>query len=129
MRALLDTHVWLWYLLADERLSQEHRRCIEDPETELWLSPISVWETHLLIERERISVTEASARWVAHALGALPVKQASLTFAIAQRSRLIRIEHEDPADRLVAATAAEMKLTLLTTDKRLLRCPDITCFS
>lgn len=129
MKALLDTHVWLWYLLADKRLSKAHLRFIEGQENELWLSPISVWEAHLLIERDRIPIAEAPSRWISRALAALPVKQAPLTFAIAQRSRLMRLEHEDPADRFLAATAAEMKLLLLTHDKRLLGCPDVTCAS
>ena len=43
MKVLLDTHIWLWYLLGDERLPAEHRRTIEDRQVELWLSAISLW--------------------------------------------------------------------------------------
>ena len=127
MKALLDTHVWLWYLLADKRLSKAQLKLIEGQGNELWLSAISVWEAHLLIERGRLPIAEAPSRWISRAMEILPVKQAPLTCANAHRSRLIRLEHEDPADRFLAATAAEMKMTLLTQDSRLLRCPDLTC--
>jgi PIN domain nuclease of toxin-antitoxin system len=126
MRALLDTHIWLWYLIGDERLTESHRSMIEAPENEIWLSPVSLWEAHLLLERGRIPVAEPPARWLKRALQVLRLKQAPLTFPIALQSRSIRLEHADPADRFLAATAIELKLTLLTADVRLLRCPDLT---
>jgi PIN domain nuclease of toxin-antitoxin system len=48
MKLLLDTHIWLWYLLGDSRLSLQLQTAIADPNTELWLSPISIWETLIL---------------------------------------------------------------------------------
>lgn len=124
-RALLDTHVWLWYLVGDPRLSSAQREWIEDVRTELWLSPISVWEAHLLVERGRIAVADSPGHWVRRALQELPVIEAPLTFSIALRSRSISLDHSDPADRFIAATALEMKLTLLTSDERLLRNPSL----
>jgi len=38
MKLLLDTHIWLWYLLGDERLSLQLQTAIADPNTELWRS-------------------------------------------------------------------------------------------
>ncbi len=127
MKVLLDTHVWLWYSLADDRLSQTHRNIIEDENTELFLSPISIWETHLLIEKNRLPVNEAPGVWIQKALRALPVREAGISFAIALRSRSLTVEHQDPADRFIAATAIEMKASLLTADARLLACGAIRC--
>ena len=127
MKVLLDTHVWLWYSLADDRLSQTHRNIIEDENTELFLSPISIWETHLLIEKNRLPVNEAPGVWIQKALRALPVREAGISFAIALRSRSLTVEHQHPADRFIAATAIEMKASLLTADARLLACAEIRC--
>src|SRR5262245_15865275 len=44
LKLLLDTHIWLWSQLAPERLSKKVARALEAPTSELWLSPISVWE-------------------------------------------------------------------------------------
>ncbi len=44
MRLLLDTHVWLWMLSGEERLSTESRTILADPENELFLSAAAVWE-------------------------------------------------------------------------------------
>lgn len=129
MNVLMDTHVWLWYLLGDKRLSSEHKKRIEDENVTLWLSPVSVWEAHLLIERRRITATEPAARWIRNALRALPVREAPLTYAVAIRSRTIALEHEDPADRFIVATAPELKAALLTADERLLRSGQVECIS
>lgn len=51
MKLLLDTHIWLWSLLEPERLGPEVRRAFEGSGNELWLSPISIWETLMLVER------------------------------------------------------------------------------
>jgi len=42
VRLLLDTHIWVWSQLEPDRLSPQVRTALEDPEAELWLSPISV---------------------------------------------------------------------------------------
>ncbi len=54
-------------------------------------------------------------------LTAGPFREASLTHAVAQQSRRLSLEHSDPADRFVAATAVVYDLTLVTADARLLR--------
>lgn len=51
MKTLLDTHIWLWYLLGDQRFPMHLQTVITDPKTELWLSPISIWETFAGIQR------------------------------------------------------------------------------
>jgi PIN domain nuclease of toxin-antitoxin system len=127
VKALLDTHVWLWCLLGDQRLKKTHLALIEDQSTELFLSPISIWEAHLLIERQRLAVNTSPERWLHVALRSLPVREAKFNFAVAMRSRRIRLPHGDPADRFIAATAAEMKIPLMTFDTNLLECPDIEC--
>lgn len=124
---MLDTHVWLWYLRGSDRLSDVHRAIIEDEKTELWLSPISVWEVHLLIEKGRMKVAETPAVWIRNALHSLRVREAPITFAVARRSRSVSLRQDDPADRFIAATALELKLTLLTEDERLLECRELNC--
>jgi len=57
------------------------------------------------------------------------VRGAALTFPIAIRSRSTALEHEDPVDRFIAATALELKAALLTADERLLRSGQVECIS
>lgn len=127
MKLLLDTHIWIWYLLGDARLSRTHRTLMEDDDNELLLSSISVWEAHMLIEKKRLVVSTGPAAWIRQALRSVQVRETGITFAIAVRSRALAVEHQDPADRFIAATAIEMKLPLLTADQHLLDFPEIRC--
>jgi PIN domain nuclease of toxin-antitoxin system len=54
MKLLLDTHIWICYLLGNPRLSETLQKAIADETNELWPSPISIWETLLLAEKGRI---------------------------------------------------------------------------
>ncbi len=121
MKLLLDTHIWIWSLIEPVRLSQDVRAALESDDNELWLSPISTWEALLLVERGRISIPGDPQALVSDMLKAGPFREASLTHAVAQESRRLSLEHSDPADRFVAATAVVYDLTLVTADARLLR--------
>lgn len=119
VKLLLDTHIWLWALLEPGRLSPDVAHALEDSSNELWLSPISVWEALLLAERGRIEVDRDPRRWADALLDALPLRDASLSREAALASRTVPLDHQDPADRFIAATALVNKLVLVTGDQRL----------
>lgn len=116
---LLDTHIWLWSLIEPERLSPEVREAIDAAGSDCWLSPISVWETLLLVQRGRIRGPESAGLWVEALLRASPVREAPLTTQVALYSAQIELPHRDPADRFIAASAAVHDLTLVTADGQL----------
>jgi PIN domain nuclease of toxin-antitoxin system len=120
LRLLLDTHIWLWSLLAPPNLGPRARAEIEDPGNELWLSPISVWETLILVDKRRIALSGDPGVWIRNALRATPCREAPLNHEVALRSRSVELPHGDPADRFLAATALVYELTLITADHRLL---------
>jgi PIN domain nuclease of toxin-antitoxin system len=128
VRLLLDTHVWLWALMEPARLSRRASTLIQDDDNELWLSPVSAWEAHLLAERGQIVVDAPPGEWIERQLIQFPLRDALLTRSIAVASRRVRLPHEDPADRFIVATALVQGLQLLTADTRLLgaaACPVI----
>jgi PIN domain nuclease of toxin-antitoxin system len=120
---LLDTHIWLWSHAEPDRLSKRVAGALTDDLNQLWLSPISIWEFLLLTERGRVRVRGGTppAGWVEAALSRAPMHDAPLTREVAVRSRSVHLDHEDPADRFLAATADVYELTLVTADDRLLR--------
>ena len=125
MNLLLDTHIWLWSLLEPDRLSRRARGLLTNPANALALSPVSVWEALVLAEKERVRLHPDPWSWIRTALSVRPMQEVPVTFDIAFGSRSIRLGHDDPADRFIAATAMVHGLTLVTTDRSLLQCPDI----
>jgi PIN domain nuclease of toxin-antitoxin system len=129
MKILLDTHIWLWYCLGNSRLSSSMRSTIEDPDNELWLSPISIWEALLLAEKGRIVLPPEPRSWVRSVLQQLELREASLNYEIALLSRQIACPHQDPADRFLAATATYYNLQLATMDQNLIDTPSLQTIS
>jgi len=120
VRLLLDTHIWLWSLLEPGRLSRRVRRELADPASELWLSPISVWELSMLLRRGRVRLEHGFHEWVETALDRAPLREAPVTNDVAMATHDIDLPHRDPADRFLAATATVFDLTLVTGDERLI---------
>ena len=125
---LLDTHIWIWYVGGSERLPPTLRGALDAAVGALWLSPISVWEIGMLHARGRIELQGGTRAWVEQAWLRFPLSEASLTREVAMRSHEVVLEHRDPADRLLAATALVHDLALVTVDERLTTVPGLrTC--
>jgi hypothetical protein len=83
VRLLLDTHIWVWSLLDPAKLSRRVRAELESPDNELWLSPISVWELLVLIDKGRVEVDKDSVQWVAEVSRTAALREAALTHEVA----------------------------------------------
>jgi PIN domain nuclease of toxin-antitoxin system len=118
LRLLLDTHIWLWSLQDPKRLGRRLLRELHNPGNELWLSPISTWEALALHEKGRVRLHGDLDEWVAEATA--PFLEAPLTHEIAAAARRLSLAQRDPADRILAATALVLDLTLVTADASLL---------
>lgn len=120
MKLLLDTHIWLWSFLEPERLGERVAQELEREGNELWLSPISLWETLILAEKGRIELEPSPESWIRDALATVSFHEAPLNREVAIQSRSLQVPNRDPADRFLAATAHVYELTLVTDDADLL---------
>jgi PIN domain nuclease of toxin-antitoxin system len=117
LNLLLDTHIWIWSKGDPARLSKRVEKELSDPANELWLSAVSVWEALTLMQKGRIRM-ESPFEWVERA--AEQMREAPLTREIVSLGLAMPLPHADPADRFLAATAKVLKLTLVTSDQKLL---------
>jgi PIN domain nuclease of toxin-antitoxin system len=122
LNILLDTHIWLWSFLERQRIKKGLTAALEDPDNQLFLSPVSVWEAMVLFQKGNIQIASDPGIWIRQALAKGFVAEAALTSEIALHSRLIDLPHQDPADRFIAATAMVHGFALATSDKHLLNC-------
>jgi PIN domain nuclease of toxin-antitoxin system len=117
LRLLLDTHIWLWSLSDPNRIGRGVLTRLRDRENELWLSPISTYEALTLHQKRRFEIDGDLEDWLARATAG--IREAPVTHEIAFVARQLPM-HQDPADRILAATAEVLDLTLVTADERLL---------
>lgn len=116
---LLDTHAWLWWVAARERLSARAREAIAGAGS-VGVSPLSCWEVGMLAQRGRIALARPAADWMRQAL-ALPgtrVVEPGPQAAIAA-AELPEEFPRDPVDRLLYASAVAAGAPLVTKDRRL----------
>ncbi len=104
---VLDTHVWVWWVHGDERLTPAQREAITANETDLiGVSAISCWEVAKLVEYERLQLPGPIEEWFDQALSYPGIQLLALTPEIAiESTRLPGEFHRDPADQIIVATA------------------------
>jgi PIN domain nuclease of toxin-antitoxin system len=119
VKLLLDTHIWIWSLLEPARLTPRIAKALNNPANEKWLSPISIWECMVLVEKGRIKLNVGVEDWTARALAEFPLIEAPLSAEVVLAMSKIHLPHRDPADAFLAATAKVFQLTLVTVDARL----------
>lgn len=126
MNLLLDTHIWIWNHLAPEKISSEVNRVLGASENELWLSPVSVWELILLVEKKRIEIEKDLHNWVQQSKQELALQEAPFSWEVADELRFTMLRQRDPADRFLVATARVYDLTLVTADEHLINVPGLS---
>jgi PIN domain nuclease of toxin-antitoxin system len=121
VRALLDTHTFLWSNTDDSRLSNAVRQIIEDGANDIVFSAVSALEIAIKYVTGRLPIPEPPAQWVTRRLALqrltlLPV-EISHGLHVANLPR----HHGDPFDRLLVAQAQIEGLVILTSDPAIAR--------
>ena len=120
---LPDTHTLIWFLNSNPRLGRESNLLIRRA-TNFGIaafSAISIWEVALLLSKNRLTLGVTAMQWRQNLLAADFV-EIPVDGAIAARSVALRDFHDDPADRIIVATAQEGH-QLITDDRRILDWP------
>ncbi len=119
---LLDTHVWIWWMLGDPGLDRAEREALDalPQDTRPVISDISLWEFAMLVDIGRVKIDRTIEDWLKIAASPATVKVQPITPGIvAEMNRLPAGFHRDPADRLIVATALSLKLPLATKDRKI----------
>jgi len=122
---LLDTHIALWLDSGDDHLRSSTRAlidgCWQNGGT-IFLSAATAWEIALLVDIGRIDLDLPIEAWVERFLERRGIEAVPLGNVPASRAyQFHRLEHRDPADRLLIVTAIELACPLVTYDARIVR--------
>ena len=123
----LDTHAWIWWTIAPDRLSDAQRETISGNEDDtIGVSAISCWEIAKLCEYGRLELPVELSEWFRVALAYPGVALLELTPEIAVEStRLPGNFHRDPADQIIVATARVHRCPLVTSDGKITNYPHV----
>ena len=122
MKALLDTHVLIWWLDDRQRLSRSQQEAVAaaSGDSPLLVSDVSLWEVAMLHSRGRIRLKIPLREWLEAAVAPPLVRRYGISPAVAaELAALPDSFHRDPADRILVATARVLGATLLTQDRRI----------
>lgn len=121
---LLDTHIALWLDQAHKLLRSSTIARIESCRRDggvVFFSAVSVWEIAMLLNADRLQFTIPIDDWVDRFIGDSGVEMVLLDHRTASRAyNLHHLEHCDPADRFLIATAIGLDCPLVTYDSRIL---------
>ena len=116
MQLLLDTHIFLWYVTGDTRLSAATCDAINDPNNDVFLSVGSFWEIVIKYELGKLPLPQAPDRFIpaqrkTHGIQSLPFDENDARFLVG-----LPFHHRDPFDRMLVSQAMARVLTIATVD-------------
>lgn len=117
MKALLDTHAFLWWINNSPSLSQTAREFIQSDEHEIFLSAATVWELAIKAGKGRIILPEALESIVSNALAYYHFSVLPIQFDHACRVMALPNHHNDPFDRILIAQCQCEDMVLLSADQ------------
>lgn len=116
MRILIDTHILIWHLEDDKRLTAQHGNIIEDSNNRVFVSVASLWEIAIKTSRGKLSLS----RPIEDIFSEIERSTSSILLIKANHalhvSKLI-FHHNDPFDRMIIAQALVEGLPVMSTDK------------
>jgi len=116
MMLLLDTHVILWFLANDPKLSGAARLAILDPGNTRWVSPVSLVEIALKNRIGKLPLPDPFGVMFPSSLLAADIHLLPIEPEHIEPLTTLPLHHRDPFDRLIGATALVEGLTLVSAD-------------
>jgi len=123
MRALLDTHAFLWWISDDARLSDRCRAIISSGVNEILFSAVSAWEIAVKVGIGRLAVPGDLENYTMEQVSRNRFEVLPISISHALRVSRLPNHHKDPFDRMLVAQAQVEKVTILTSDAQIARYP------
>ena len=113
MRLLLDTNALIWTLRNDPTMDAQAREAIDDPDNEVFVSVVSVWEISIKRFQGKLDVPVNFVERIRNA-NYTPLLA---NFDHADLAGRLPLHHRDPFDRMLVAQAQIEDLVMVTRDR------------
>ena len=117
MKALLDPHVFLWWVMDDERLTPYIRDLIADEGHDLFLSSASCWEIAIKTKMGRLKLPENPEKFIPDQMIANNISGLPIQVVHALHVYNLPYHPRDPFDRMLVAQASIEKIPIITNDR------------
>ena len=121
MKVLIDTHVLLWGLQGEEKLSRRVKTLL--PAADVWISVASVWEIITKVQGGKLTIPTPVGDYLSTKLKANGVLVLQITLDHVKRLEGLPLHHRDPFDRILIAQSLEENLPIVTSDPWFARYP------
>ena len=115
MKALLDTHTFLWAITNDSKMSRRAQQVFTGP-NDLWLSAASVWEIILKAQRSRLPLPTPVGPYILKKLSENNIEILPIGLDHVLLLESLPLHHSDPFDRIMIAQSMHEKLPLVSAD-------------
>ncbi|HMW03331.1 MAG: type II toxin-antitoxin system VapC family toxin [Blastocatellia bacterium] len=119
MKFVIDTHTFLWLTSGDPQLSQTALDLLQDAESEIWLSEVSLWEIAIKMNIGKLTLSDAFEIFIAEQTAAYRIDILDVTVAHLSKLISLPLHHRDPFDRLLVAQALAENLPFVSIDAKL----------
>ncbi|AUB35957.1 PIN domain nuclease, a component of toxin-antitoxin system [Nostoc flagelliforme CCNUN1] len=119
MRALLDTHAFLWWVTDDPQLSSTSRTIIADSGNILFLSVASVWEIVIKTKSGKLTLPEPVEEYIPNRLALNRFKSLDIQMIHTLQIANLPNIHRDPFDRILIAQSQVENLPIVTIDQKI----------
>ena len=116
MRALLDTHAFLWWLVDSARLSMVAYDAVADDANDIFVSAASAWEIATKHRLGRLPEDAAAALDVTASIADQGFEELAISVDDAERAGRLPGPHRDPFDRMLIAQAQGRSLVIVSID-------------
>ena len=117
MKALFDTHVFLWFIDGRKPLSLQALNIVKNPDNTVFFSAASYWEICIKISLKKLELKKGWERIIENALIENKIKWLDINKKHMEEIVTLPWHHRDPFDRILVAQAIVEKCTLLSSDK------------
>ncbi|MBP6822438.1 MAG: type II toxin-antitoxin system VapC family toxin [Acidobacteria bacterium] len=119
MKLLLDTHIFLWFILDDGRLPELMRASIEAETNEVFLSTVSVWEIAIKYQLNRLPLPKPPSVYIPEQRALNRIQSLPLDETSAAHLQQLPSHHSDPFDRMLICQAITHDLMLVSVDAKI----------
>jgi PIN domain nuclease of toxin-antitoxin system len=123
MRLLLDTHIFLWFITGDARLSSVPESAITDGKNEVFVSVVSLWETIIKCKLGKLSLPQPPEVYFPEQRKLHQIDVLSLDEADVSELALLPPLHRDPFDRMLISQTIARGMKIVTSDSQILQYP------